>query len=128
MEFSHQTSDLLNVHHNRRIFVKQAHVDALGAFLVPAFSVDRQNQIEISSILLFPILAGRSSLNPGIVAASRNTRDGAQSTDGQVGVTGLKGAIDDLVYTGRIIHEQCTYFLIFLIAIIFFRNSISCFR
>ncbi len=38
------------------------------------------------------------------------------------------GVVNYLKSAGRFVHEQCTYFLVVLIAEIFFRNSISCFR
>ena len=68
------------------------------------------------------------SFDPGIIAATRHTGSSAELSDGKLITAKLNSRMDDFKYTGRVIHEQCTYFLEVLIEEIFFKKSTSCFR
>lgn len=108
--------------------MEQFHIDAPGPFGITMQPVSGQNQIKILTVLLFLKRTDRSCLYPGVITASGNTGYGTEFF-GRKGFRALLDRLlDNLKYTGRVVHKQCTYFLVVLSEEIFFKNSTSCFR
>ena len=108
--------------------MKQGHVDALGTFCIAVHFVGSEYQIKVITILLFFKFSCRGGFDPGVITAAGYACHFTECPDRHGVMALLDCVVDDFEYTGRIVHEQCTYFLVVLIEEIFFRNSISCFR
>lgn len=108
--------------------MKQGHVDAPGAFCIAMDFVGSENPVKSIPVLLFFKFSCRSRFDPGIVTAAGYPYHFTECLDRHGVMALLGGVVDDFKYTGRIVHEQSTYFLVVLMEEIFFRNSISCFR
>ena len=74
------------------------------------------------------LLTKTHGIQPCIITASGDSGHSTKCFYGHGVMTLLHGIVDYFKNTGRIVHEQCTYFLVVLIEEIFFKNSISCFR
>lgn len=108
--------------------MKQGHVDALGTFCIAVHFVGSEYQIKVITVLLFFKFSCRGGFDLGVITAAGYTCHFTECLDRHGVMALLHGVVDDFEYTGRIVHEQRTYFLVVLIEEIFFRNSISCFR
>lgn len=58
-------------------------------------------------------------LDPGVIAAMGDTGDAVQFFHRKLIIAILNGFVNNLEHTRRIIHKQCTYFLVVLIEEIF---------
>jgi hypothetical protein len=103
-------------------------MDAPGSFGITVLLISGQYQLEIPAVLLFLLLTDRGSFQPGIIAALGNPGCRTEFFGGEGVPVLCQGLLNNLKNTRRVVHEQCTYFLVVLTAEIFFKNSTSCFR
>lgn len=120
IEFVHQTPNLFEIHDHRRIHMKQGHVDALGTFCIAVHFVGIEYQIKVITVLLFFKFSCRGGFDPSVITAAGHTCHFTERLDRHGVMALLHGVVDDFKYTGRIVHEQCTYFPVVLIEEIFF--------
>lgn len=99
--------------------MKQGHADALGTFCIAVHFVGSEYQIKVIMVLLFLEFSCRGGFDPGIITTARYTCHFTERLDRHGVMALLYGVVDDFKYAGRIVHEQCTYFLVVLIEEIF---------
>ena len=102
--------------------MKKSHIDAFCAFGITVHFICSKDLFKVISVLLFPLRSCRGGIQPCIITASGDSGHSTKCFYGHGVMTLLHGIVDYFKNTGRIVHEQCTYFFVVLIEEIFLRT------
>lgn len=113
--------DLFEINNHGWIHVKKSNIDAFCAFGITMHFICKY-LFKVLSVLLFPLRSCWGSIQPCVITASGDSGYSTKCFYGHGVMTLLHGIVDYFKNTVRIVHEQCTCFLVVLIEEIFLRT------
>ncbi len=75
VELIHEAPDLLEIHDDWQIHMKQRHVDALGSFRKAMHLIGCQDPVKVLPVLLLLQFPDQSRLQPGVIATAGHPCD-----------------------------------------------------